>query len=105
MNFQKRIKVTTPLKVIDSSTLPLNLTNHKWTKTQKTKAGVKLYLLLVFMEEITNAIKHCFSTIVRLFKCQSAIKYHHGQLEVLIAGQSCMYEFDRGYLNMNDSIE
>src|SRR5699024_11920672 len=29
-NFQTRRKVTTPLKIIDSSTLPLNLTNHKW---------------------------------------------------------------------------
>jgi hypothetical protein len=30
-----------PLKIIDSSTLPLNLTNYKWAKFRKTKAGVK----------------------------------------------------------------
>src|SRR5690625_5239362 len=66
-NFQTRRKVTTPLKIIDSSTLPLNLTNHKWTEFRKTKSGVKLHLRLVFMEKglsypdlsvITNAIKH-----------------------------------------------
>src|SRR5690625_6753045 len=49
-NFQTRRKVTTPLKIIDSSTLPLNLTNHKWAEFRKTKAGVKLHLRLVFME-------------------------------------------------------
>ncbi|MGM8365739.1 DUF4372 domain-containing protein, partial [Virgibacillus sp. W0181] len=38
-----------PLKIIDSSTLPLNLTHYKWAKFRKTKAGVKLHLRLVFM--------------------------------------------------------
>lgn len=38
-----------PLKIIDSSTLPLNLTSHKWAEFRKTKAGVKLHLRLVFM--------------------------------------------------------
>src|SRR5699024_3460023 len=33
-----------PLKIIDSSTLPLNLTHYKWAKFRKTKAGVKLHL-------------------------------------------------------------
>ncbi|MBZ9537300.1 DUF4372 domain-containing protein, partial [Cytobacillus oceanisediminis] len=31
-------KLIMPLKIIDSSTLPLNLTNHKWAKFRKTKA-------------------------------------------------------------------
>jgi putative transposase len=47
-HFKKRIM---PLKIIDSSTLPLNLTNHKWAKFRKTKAGVKLHLRLVLMEK------------------------------------------------------
>ena len=34
-------KLVMLLKIIDSSTLPLNLTNHKWAKFRKTKAGVK----------------------------------------------------------------
>ncbi|WP_405054381.1 DUF4372 domain-containing protein [Tepidibacillus marianensis] len=42
-----------PLKIIDSSTLPLNLTNYKWAKFRKTKAGVKLHLRLVFMDKDT----------------------------------------------------
>jgi len=47
-HYTKRIM---PLKIIDSSTLPLNLTNHRWAKFRKTKAGVKLHLRLVFMEK------------------------------------------------------
>ncbi|MBG9654092.1 DUF4372 domain-containing protein, partial [Bacillus firmus] len=47
-------KLVMPLKIIDSSTLPLNLTNHKWAKFRKTKAGVKLHLRLVFMEKGTS---------------------------------------------------
>jgi hypothetical protein len=31
-----------PLKIVDSSTLPLNLTNYRWAKFRNTKAGVKL---------------------------------------------------------------
>ncbi|WP_445668973.1 DUF4372 domain-containing protein [Niallia sp. FSL R7-0648] len=65
-DFQNRRKTTTPLKIMDSSTLPLNLTNHKWAEFRKTKSGVKLHLRLVFMEKgfsypdrsvITNAIE------------------------------------------------
>ncbi len=68
-DFQNRRRITTPLKIIDSSTLPLNLTNHKWVR--KTKSGVKLHLRLVFMEKglsypdqavITNAIKFWLMT-------------------------------------------
>src|SRR5690625_5282182 len=58
-NFQKRRKITMPLKIIDSSTLPLNLTNHKWAEFRKTKSGVKLHLRLVFMEKVfLIQIKH-----------------------------------------------
>lgn len=66
-NFQTRRKTTTHLKIIDSSTLPLNLTNHKWAEFRKTKSGIKLHLRLIFMEKglsypdqavLTNAIEH-----------------------------------------------
>ena len=46
-NNQKRKLM--PLKIIDSTTLPLNLTHYKWATFRKTKAGVKLHLRLVFM--------------------------------------------------------
>lgn len=90
-DFQARRKTTTPLKIIDSSTLPLNLNNHKWAKFRKTKSGVKLHLRLVFMEKghsypdqsvITNANEH-----------------DRGQLEILVDDKECMYVFDRGYLD------
>lgn len=31
-------KLVMPLKIIDSSTLPFNLTNHKWAKFRKKKS-------------------------------------------------------------------
>src|SRR5699024_2076446 len=66
-HFNTRRKVTMPLKIIDSSTLPLNLENHQWAEFRKTKSGVKLHLRLVFMDKglsypdqavITNAKEH-----------------------------------------------
>lgn len=54
-----------PLKIIDSSTLPLNLTNHKWAKCRKTKAGVKLHLRLVFMEKGASYPEKAIITTVK----------------------------------------
>src|SRR5699024_7004670 len=83
-HFNTRRKVTMPLKIIDSSTLPLNLGNHQWAEFRKTKSGVKLHLRLVFPDQavIMNAKEH-----------------NLGQLEVLVDDQDCMYVFDRGYLD------
>jgi len=49
--FNIRRKITMPLKIIDSSTLPLNLGNHQWAEFRKTKSGLKLHLRLVFMDK------------------------------------------------------
>ncbi|MDM5248422.1 IS4 family transposase [Lysinibacillus sp. G4S2] len=90
-NFDQRRNTTTPLKIIDSSTLPLNLNNHRWAEFRKTKSGVKLHLRLVYLENgysypdkaaLTNAKEH-----------------DRGQLEVLVDDKECMYVFDRGYLD------
>lgn len=90
-NFQMRRKVITPLKIIDSSTLPLNLTNHKWAEFRKTKSGVKLHLRLVFMEKGRSYPDQAVLT--------NAIEHDRGQLEVFIDDKECMYVFDRGYLD------
>src|SRR5699024_1279274 len=50
-HFNTRRKVTMQLKIIDSTTLPLNLENHQWAVFRKTKSGVKLHLRLVFMDK------------------------------------------------------
>src|SRR5690625_3182809 len=89
--FQKRRKITMPLMIIDSSTLLLNLTNHKWAEFRKTKSGVKLHLRLVFIEKGLSYPDQAVIT--------NAIKHDRGQLEVLIDDKSCMYVFDRGYLD------
>lgn len=90
-NFQMRRKMTTPLKIIDSSTLPLNLTNHKWAEFRKTKSGVKLHLRLVFMEKGLSYPDKAVLT--------NAIEHDRGQLEIFVDDKECMYVFDRGYLD------
>lgn len=80
-----------PLKIIDSSTLPLNLTNHPWAKFRKTKAGVKLHLRLVFMEKRTSYPEKAVIT--------TAKEHDRNQLEVMVDDKECMYVFDRGYLD------
>ena len=90
-DFQARRKTTTPLKIIDSSTLPLNLNNHKWAKFRKTKSGVKLHLRLVFMEKGHSYPDQSVLT--------NANEHDRGQLEILVDDKECMYVFDREYLD------
>ena len=84
-------KLIMPLKIIDSSTLPLNLTNHKWAKFRKTKAGVKLHLRLVFMEKGESYPEKAVMT--------TAKEHDRNQLEIMVDDKECMYVFDRGYLD------
>jgi IS4 transposase len=70
------IKLVMPLKIIDSSTLPLNLTNHKWAKFRKKKVGVKLHLRLVFMEKGISYPEKAVMT--------TAQEHDRGQLEVMV---------------------
>ncbi|WP_332651874.1 IS4 family transposase [Lysinibacillus sp. 54212] len=90
-HFEQRRKVTTPLKIIDSSTLPLNLNNHKWAEFRKTKSGIKLHLRLVYLEKGCSYPDKAVLT--------NAIEHDRGQLEVLVDDKECMYVFDRGYLD------
>ena len=84
-------KLVMPLKIIDSSTLPLNLTNHRWAKFRKTKAGVKLHLRLVFMEKGISYPEKAIMT--------TAKEHDRNQLEIMADDKECMYVFDRGYLD------
>ena len=90
-NFQHKRKTSTPWMLIDSTTLPLNLTNHRWAEFRKTKSGVKLHLRLVFMEKGLSYPDKAVLT--------NAIEHDRGQLEVFIDDKECMYVFDRGYLD------
>lgn len=81
-DFQTRRKMTTPLKIIDSSTLPLNLNNHKWAKFRKAKSGVKLHLRLVFMEKGCSYPDKVILT--------NAMEHDRGQLEVLVDDKECL---------------
>jgi len=88
-HFNIRRKLTTPLKIIDSITLPLNLGNHQWAEFHKTKSRVKLHLRLVFMDKGLSYPDQAVIT--------NAKEHDRGQLEVLVDDQYCMYIFDRGY--------
>nr|WP_269750119.1 transposase [Planococcus lenghuensis] len=80
-----------PLKVIDSSTLPLNVNHFKWAKFRKTKSGVKLHLRLVFDERGTHYPDKEIIT--------NAKESDRSQLEVLVDDKEAMYVFDRGYMD------
>jgi len=90
-HFNTRRKVMMLLKIIDSSTLPLNLGNHQWAEFRKTKSRMKLQLRLVFMDKRLSYPDQAVIT--------SAKEHNRGQLEVLVNEQSCMYVFGRGYLD------
>jgi len=90
-HFEQRRKITTPLKIIDSSTLPLNLKNHRWAEFRKTKSGVKLHLRLVYLEKGCSYPDKAVLT--------NAKEHDRGQLEILVDDKECMYVFDRGYLD------
>lgn len=90
-HFENRRKATMPLKIVDSTTLPLNLNRHRWAEFRKTKSGVKLHLRLVFLEKGCSYPDKAVLTNAR--------EHDRGQLEVLVYDKECMYVFDRGYLD------
>lgn len=90
-NFQNRRKTSTPWMLIDSTTLPLHLQNHKWAEFRKTKSGVKLHLRLLFMEKGLSYPDKAILT--------NAIEHDRGQLELFVDDKECLYVFDRGYLD------
>jgi len=80
-----------PLKIIDSTTVPLCLTHYRWATFRKTKAGVKLHLRLVFMDKDTVYPEKAIVTPAHV--------HDHTQLEVLVDEKEVMYIFDRGYVD------
>jgi len=86
-----RVKRVMPLKMIDSTTLPLNLTHYKWATFRKTKVGVKLHLRLVFMDKDNVYPDKAIMT--------TADEHDRNQLEVLVDDKEAMYVFDRGYVD------
>ena len=79
------------LKVIDSSTISLCLSKYKWAKFRKTKAGIKLHLRLVFMDDETVYPEKVIIT--------SAQHNDRTQMEFLVDEKDAMYVFDRGYVD------
>lgn len=80
-----------PLKIIDSTTIPLSLTNYKWATFRRTKSGVRLHLRLVFMDKGNVYPEKAVMT--------PANEHDRSQLEVLVDEKEAMYVFDRGYVD------
>lgn len=91
LNHQSRPVSKMPIKIIDSSTIPLCLTNYKWATFRKTKSGVKLHLRLVFMDQDNVYPEQVTIT--------PAGVHDRSQLEVLVDDKEVMYVFDRGYVD------
>jgi IS4 transposase len=89
--FHTAIKTSMPLHIIDSTTIPLNIRKYRWAEFRKTKAGLKIHLRLVMMDEHTSYPDQLTMT--------PAKKHDRGQLEVLVDDPNAMYVFDRGYLD------
>lgn len=79
------------LKIIDSTTLPLNVNHFEWAEFRKTKAGVKLHLRLVFDEKGAHYPDKEIIT--------NAKESDRNQLEILVDDKDVMYVFDRGYMD------
>lgn len=79
------------LKIIDSTTLPLNINHFKWAEFRKTKARIKLHLRLVFDEYGTHYPDKETMT--------NAKESDRNLLEVLVDDKEAMYVFDRGYID------
>lgn len=84
-------KIHMPVKIIDSSTMPLNLTRYNWASFRKTKAGVKLHLRLVYVDQETVYPEKARIT--------NASEHDRNQLEILVDDRNAMYVFDRGYVD------
>lgn len=79
------------LKIIDSSTISLCLSQYGWAKFRKTKAGIKIHLRLVFADEQTVYPEKAIMT--------PAKPHDRSQMDVLIDEEGAMYVFDRGYMD------
>ena len=84
-------KIKKVLKIIDSTTIPLNLNHFKWATFRKTKSGYKLHLRLVFNDDGSHYPDKEVMT--------NAKEHDRNQLEVLVDDKEAMYVFDRGYVD------
>jgi IS4 transposase len=79
------------MKIIDSSTISLGLTTYKWATFRKTKAGVKIHLRLVFVDEKDVLPEKVIVTQAKLSD--------RSQMGFLIDETDATYVFDRGYVD------
>jgi IS4 transposase len=79
------------LKIIDSSTISLCLSQYSWAEFRKTKGGFKIHLRLVFADEQTVYPEKVIMT--------PAGSHDRTQMEALIDEEGAMYVFDRGYMD------
>ncbi|WP_053083774.1 transposase [Rubeoparvulum massiliense] len=89
--FHQKTQPSMPLNIIDSTTIPLNLGKYAWADFRKTKAGIKVHLRLVMMDQ--------HMTYPDQLTITPAKEHDRGQLEVLIDDKNATYVFDQGYID------
>jgi Transposase DDE domain/Domain of unknown function (DUF4372) len=78
-------------KIIDSTTIGLCLQKYKWAAFRKTKAGIKVHLRLVFVDQEDVVPEKAVMTPAR--------KSDRTQMDSLIDETGATYVFDRGYVD------
>ncbi|WP_047150845.1 IS4 family transposase [Aneurinibacillus tyrosinisolvens] len=79
------------LRIVDCSTVSLCLNKYKWTTFRKTKAGVKIHLRLVFLND--NDV------VPDKVEITSPKPSDRTQMETLIDETGATYVFDRGHVD------
>jgi Transposase DDE domain/Domain of unknown function (DUF4372) len=88
-NQEQRFGNMGPIKIVDSSTITLCLQKYGWAKYVRKKAGVKLHLRLVFVNEDFVYPEKAVIT--------PAKPDDRKQMAALIDEEGAIYVFDRGY--------
>ena len=84
-------KCRNDFKIIDSTTIGLCLQKYKWAVFRKTKAGIKVHLRLVFVDQDDVVPEKAVMTPAR--------KNDRTQMDSLIDETGATYVFDRGYID------
>ncbi|MCZ8513201.1 IS4 family transposase [Paenibacillus filicis] len=94
VRIQKQVnpsRIRSDFKIIDSTTIGLCLQKYKWAVFRKTKAGIKVHLRLVYVDQDDVIPEKAVMTPAR--------KNDRTQMDSLIDETGVTYVFDRGYVD------
>lgn len=89
--FQKGTTALGRLNLIDSSTISLCLTKHRWAEFRNTKAGIKMHTRVVYHEQMVSPDK----VVLKPAKASDKTEMN----ELVVQEPDAMNLFDRAYLD------